>query len=51
MYRLLYGEGIDLLTLARSARTSVAMIEKFYASNLTGEMNVVMLQSRRLRSS
>ncbi len=49
MFRLLYGEGIDLLTLARNARTSVAMIEKFYASNLTAEMNIGMLQSRRLR--
>lgn len=49
MFRLLYGEGIDLLTLARNARTSVAMIEKFYASNLTAEMNIGMLQSRRAR--
>ncbi len=46
-FRLLYGEGIDMLTLARNARTSVDMIEKFYASTLTGEMNVGMLQSRR----
>jgi len=46
-FRLLYGEGIDMLTLARNARTSVAMIESFYASSLTGEMNVGMLQSRR----
>ena len=46
-FRLLYGEGIDMLTLARNARTSVDMIEKFYASTLTGEMNIGMLQSRR----
>jgi len=46
-FRLLYGQGIDMLTLARNARTSVDMIEKFYASTLTGEMNVGMLQSRR----
>lgn len=46
-FRLLYGQGIDMLTLARNARTSVDMIEKFYASSLTGEMNVGMLQSRR----
>lgn len=51
MFRLLYGEGIDLLTLARNARTSVAMIEKFYASNLTAEMNIGMLQSRRINAS
>lgn len=47
MFRLLYGNGIDLLTLARNARTSVQMIEKFYASNLTSEMNIGLIQSRR----
>ena len=47
MFRLLYGQGIDLLTLARNARTSVQMIEKFYASQLTAEMNIGLLQSRR----
>ena len=46
-FRLLYGKGIDLLTLARNARTSVEMIERFYASNLTPEMNIGLLQSRR----
>lgn len=45
--RLLYGQGIDLLTLARNARTSVEMIERFYASELSAEMNVGMLHSRR----
>ena len=45
--RLLYGQGIDLLTLARNARTSVEMIERFYASELSAEMNVDMLHSRR----
>lgn len=49
MYRLLYGEGLDLLTLARNARTSPEMIDRFYASHLSGEMNVGMLQSRRSR--
>lgn len=47
MFRLLYGEGIDLLTLARNARTSVQMIEQFYASRLNAEMNIGMLQSKR----
>ena len=47
MFRLLYGQGIDMLTLARNARTSVQMVERFYASSLDGEMNVAMLQSRR----
>ena len=46
-FRLLYGRGIDLLTLARNARTSVQMIKKFYASQLTAEMNINLLQSRR----
>jgi len=46
-FRLLYGKGIDLLTLARNARTSVEMIERFYTSNLSPEMNIEMLQSRR----
>jgi hypothetical protein len=46
-FRLLYGQGIDLLTLARNARTSVEMIERFYASELSAEMNIDMLQSRR----
>jgi integrase len=49
--RLLYGQGIDMLTLARNARTSVNMIERFYASVLSGEMNVGLLQSRRGRVS
>jgi len=46
-FRLLYGQGIDILTLARNARTSVEMIEKHYASTLTGERNISMLQSKR----
>jgi len=49
MYRLLYGEGLDLLTLARNARTSSEMIDRFYASHLEGEMNIVALQSKRKR--
>jgi integrase len=48
-FRLIYGHGIDLLTLARNARTSVEMIEKFYSSNLKAEMNVDLLQSRRTK--
>lgn len=49
MFRLLYGEKIDLLTLARNGRTSVEMIEDHYASQLTGRHNVGMLNSRRNR--
>lgn len=49
MYRLLYGDGMDLLTLANNARTSPDMIARFYASQLSGEMNIDMIQSRRAR--
>jgi hypothetical protein len=49
MFRLLDGDNIDLLTLARNARTSVEMIERFYASQLTGEMNIDSLHSVRSR--
>jgi hypothetical protein len=49
MYRLLYGDGMDLLTLANNARTSPDMISRFYASQLTGEMNIDMIQSRRVK--
>ena len=47
MYRLMFGFGIDTLTLARNARTSPEMIDRFYAAPLQGEMNVGMLQSKR----
>jgi hypothetical protein len=50
-YRLLYGEGVDLLTLAKNARTSVNMIEQHYASTLNGEMNIGLLHSKRFRRS
>ena len=46
-FRLLYGRKVDLLTLARNARTSVEMVEKFYSSNLAAEMNIDVLQGRR----
>lgn len=45
--RLLYGKNIDLITLARNARTSVEMIERFYSSNLSAEMNIDLLQGKR----
>lgn len=47
MNRLIKGDNIALLTLARNARTSVEMIDRFYAKPLTAEMNVDQLQSRR----
>ncbi len=49
-FRLLYGQGIDLLTLARNARTSVDVINNHYASTVTGEQNIALLQSRRVPS-
>lgn len=45
-FRLLYGRNVDLLTLARNARTSVEMVERFYSSNLSAEMNIRQLQGR-----
>ena len=47
MFRLLQGDNIDLLKLARNARTSVEMIDRFYAKHLTAEMNVQQFQSMR----
>jgi hypothetical protein len=47
MYRLMFGDGINTLALARNARTSVEMIDRFYAKPLSGEMNIDMLQSKR----
>ena len=47
MFRLLQGDKVDLLTLARNARTSVEMIDRFYAKHLTAEMNVQQFQSMR----
>jgi integrase len=46
-FRLIYGGSIDLLTLARNARTSVEMIDKFYASTLSAEMNIALLHGKR----
>ena len=47
MFRLMFGRGVDTLTLARNARTSPEMIDRFYAAPLQGEMNVGELQSKR----
>jgi phosphopantetheinyl transferase (holo-ACP synthase) len=45
MFRMINGYGIDLITIARSARTSVEMIDRFYTKHLTAEMNIAQLQS------
>jgi len=47
MFRLIESSGLDLLTLARAARTSVEMIDRFYAKHLTAEMNVKLIHSHR----
>lgn len=46
MLRLLKGD-IDLLTLARNCRTSVEMIDRFYARSLHAEMNIDRIHSMR----
>ncbi len=46
-FRLLYGRKVDLLTLAKNARTSVEMFERFYSSNLDAEMNIDQPQGKR----
>ena len=51
MFRLTKGENIDLLTLARNARTSVEMIERFYARHLNAEMNIDKIQSMRQKEA
>lgn len=43
MLRLLKAKNLDVITLARNARTSVEMIQRFYAHHLTAEMNVSKL--------
>jgi len=47
MSRLMFGRTVDTLTLARNARTSPEMIDRFYAAPLQGEMNIGELQSKR----
>jgi hypothetical protein len=46
-YRYMYGEKIDLLVLARNARTSPEMIDKHYASKFSAVHNIEMIQSRK----
>ena len=47
MFRLMFCRAVDTLTLARNARTSPEMIDRFYAAPLQAEMNVGELQSKR----
>jgi len=50
MFRLMNAQNLDLLTLARTARTSAEMIDRFYAKHLTAEMNVAQIQSQKMES-
>lgn len=47
MFRLMFGRGVDTLTLARNARTSRELIDRFYDALLQGEIDVGELQSGR----
>jgi hypothetical protein len=51
MFCLTKGDQVNLIALARNARTSTEMIDRFYAKHLTAEMNIEQLQSRRIRKS
>jgi hypothetical protein len=46
MNTLLRAKNVNLLTLARNCRTSVEMLERFYAAQLTAEMNVHQLHDQ-----
>lgn len=47
MFRLLNADELGLFTLAKNCRTSVEMIERFYASHLNAEMNIDKLHSMK----
>jgi hypothetical protein len=47
VFRLTRGDTINSVTLARNARTSVEMIDKFYASQLTSDQNIQALHAVR----
>jgi len=49
-YRYMYGEKVDLLVLARNARTSPEMIDKHYASKFSAVHNISILQSRKKKN-
>lgn len=48
--RLANAHGLDVVTLARNCRTSAEMIDRFYASSLTPEMNLEKIQSFKRES-
>jgi hypothetical protein len=46
-FRILNADGLDVLTLAKNARTSVEMLERFYLRHLQPELAIDKLHSRR----
>jgi len=51
MFRLLNGDNVDLLALAKNAGTSIQMLERFYLSHLGPAMKLANLQSFKARPS
>jgi hypothetical protein len=49
MFRLMLGQNINTLQLAKNARTSQVMIERFYASRLTNLMGVNEIHSFKVK--
>jgi len=47
MFRLQNSENLDLLTLAKNARTSVEVIQRFYGSHHEAEKNIESIQSMK----
>jgi len=44
-------EGADIYQIAKNCRTSVEMIEKFYASHIKNTLNAAAINVRRPKSS
>jgi len=47
MFRLLESQDLDLLTLARNARTSPEMLDRFYLKHYQPEMGIEKIQSQK----
>ena len=47
MFRIQNSENLDLLTLAKNARTSVEVIQRFYGSHHEAEKNIESIQSMK----
>ena len=51
MYRLLFGDNVDIFLLAKNALTSVNQLERFYLSHAESRMKIGNLQSMATKSS